>query len=342
VEKGNMDENQIRILTECYITSDQNIQNLSISDSEEITDGWETKLYKYTINYISNTRPFNEQHVIRLFSDKASSTSEKEYRIMIRLQDQGYPVPTVFQYNNGDKLGNPFILMEYLSGNTLDHRFRNVSDSEREVLFKQMIELFVDLHRVNVSSIFPENKLTDTEDYISFLLNMIENRIKYRKLDWVKPVVDWLAENRDVVDNRELSVLHGDFHGRNIVYREDGSPAVIDWSGAHVGDNRFDLAWTIILFSTFGGSFFRELLMNMYSAVAEEEIKDIEYFEVLGSTVRLVNVFPSFLTKNDVTGVVSKSGALTPDISDHFHKVYDMVVSRTGIKLPEFERLFIY
>jgi hypothetical protein len=123
------------------------------------------------------------------------------------------------------------------------------------------------------------------------------------------------------------------------MYREDGTPAVIDWSGAHAGDYRFDLAWTLILFSTFGGSFFRDLLLNLYSDVSGKVIHDVEYFEVLGCLFRIIHVFSAFLNIDDETGVVSKSEAMTPDISDHFHKVYDLLVRRTGIRLPEFEKI---
>jgi len=123
------------------------------------------------------------------------------------------------------------------------------------------------------------------------------------------------------------------------MFREDETPSVIDWSGANVGDYRFDLAWTIILFSTFGGSFFRDLLLNMYTEVSGTEIKDIEYFEVLGCVIRLVIVFSSFLNKPDDRGLRTKSEKMTPVISDHFLKVYDLLVKRTGLKLLEFEKI---
>ena len=256
-QAGNMDENQIQKLTEYYIQCYPKRQNFRISDTREITDGWETILYKYNINYINNEKSVSEQHVIRVFSDNAASKSEKEFQVMMKLEDLGYPVPAVFHNEcKGDVLGKPFIILEYLAGNTMDYHFRNVSDSEREALYRHMIELFVDLHKVKVSNVFPENKLSDTQEYLSFILNLIDDRIAGGKLDWVNPVVDWLKERGNDVENGELSVLHGDFHGRNIMYREDGTPAVIDWSLVHVGDYRFDLAWTIILFSAFSGDFF--------------------------------------------------------------------------------------
>jgi aminoglycoside phosphotransferase (APT) family kinase protein len=333
-----MNENQIERLTEYYNQNYPKTQ--TISDVKEITDGWETKLFRYTVNYVLNEKKVSDQQVIRIFSDHGGPTSEKEFHVMMKLMEQGYPVPEVFHNDStGDVIGKPFIIMEYLSGNTLNHRINNVSDSEREVLNRQMIELMVDLHGLKVSNVFPDNKLKDTGDYLDFMFNQIDERIAWTKLDWVYPIVDWLKERGNDVETHELSVLHGDFHGSNIMFRGDGSLSVIDWSGSNVGDYRFDLAWTIILFSTFGGSFFRDLLLNMYSEVSGSEIKDIEYFEVLGCAVRLVIVFSSFLNKPDEMGYRSKSEKMTPDISDHWLKVYDMLVKRTGLKLPDFEKI---
>ena len=335
-----MNENQIERLTEYYNQNYPKRQNRTLSDVKEITAGWETKLYRYTVNYVLNEKKVSDQQVIRIFSDHGGPTSEKEYQVMMKLGEQGYPVPEVFHNDStGNVIGKPFIIMEYLSGNTLNHRIDNVSDSEREVLYRQMIELMVDLHGIIVSNIFPDIKLKDTGDYLDFMFSQIDEGVAWSKLDWVYPIVDWLKERRNDVEPWEHSVLHGDFHGGNIMFRKDGTPSVIDWSGANVGDYRFDLAWTIILFSTFGGSFFRDLLLNMYSDVSEVEIKDIEYFEVLGCVVRFVIVFSSFLNKHDEMGLRSKSEKMTPDISDHWLKVYDMLVKRTGIRLPEFEKI---
>ena len=335
-----MNENHIEKLTEYYNYNYPKRPNQTITEIQEITDGWETKLYRYTVNYILNKKPVSDQHVIRIFSEHGGPTSEKEYHVMMKLGEQGYPVPTVFHNDySGEVIGEPFIIMEYLSGNTMNSRFESVSDSEREELYRKMIELMVDLHRIKVSGVYPDNKLKETDEYLDFTFNQIEKSIARTKLDWVNPVVDWLKERRNDVEPGELSVLHGDFHGGNIMFREDGSPSVIDWSGANVGDYRFDLAWTIILFSTFGGSFFRDLLLNMYTEVSGSEIKDIEYFEVLGCTIRFVIVFSSFLNKPDEMGLRSKSEKMTPVISDHFQKVYDMLVKRTGLKLLEFEKI---
>ncbi|MCK5346244.1 MAG: phosphotransferase, partial [Candidatus Heimdallarchaeota archaeon] len=241
-----MNENQIEKLTEYYNHNYPKRQNQTISEIKEITDGWETKLYKYTVNYILNENPVSDQQVIRIFSDHGGPTSKKEFLVMMKLGEQRYPVPEVFHNDfNGNVINKPFIIMEYLAGNTLNYRYDNVSDSEREELYRQMITLMVDLHRINVSKVFPDNKLSDTDEFFDFMFNQIDERIAWTKLDWVYPIVDWLKERRNDVKTHELSVLHGDFHGRNIMFRGDGTPAVIDWSGSNVGDYRFDLAWTI-------------------------------------------------------------------------------------------------
>ena len=51
-----MNENQIEKLTEYYNHNYPKRQNQTISEIKEITDGWETKLYRYTVNYILNKK----------------------------------------------------------------------------------------------------------------------------------------------------------------------------------------------------------------------------------------------------------------------------------------------
>jgi len=170
-----MDKSQIKKLTEYYIQNYPQRQNQTISDINEITDGWETILHRYTVNYVLNKKPVSDQQVIRIFSDHGGPTSEKEYKVMMKLGEQGYPVPTVFQNeSSGEIIGKPFIIMEYLSGNTMNSQYENVSDSEREEFYRQMIELMVDLHRIKVPSVFPDNKLKKIDEYLDFMFNQID------------------------------------------------------------------------------------------------------------------------------------------------------------------------
>jgi aminoglycoside phosphotransferase (APT) family kinase protein len=81
-----------------------------------------------------------------------------------------------------------------------------------------------------------ERQLTAAQDDI--------DRFQLKGLDHA---LTWLQENRHIVQEEQLSVLHNDFHPLNIM--SDGqSMSVLDWSDAAVGDRHHDLARTLALF----------------------------------------------------------------------------------------------
>ena len=77
-------------------------QGLAVSDVREITSGWETRLFYYVLKYTSNSSAHNDRLVARIFSGKGA---RYEHGIMSRLLRAGYPVPRVFEVDDGGVLG---------------------------------------------------------------------------------------------------------------------------------------------------------------------------------------------------------------------------------------------
>ncbi len=48
--------------------------------------------------------------------------------------------------------------------------------------------------------------------------------------------------------------VHWDYHPGNVLLRDDSSAVVIDWTQIDVSDPRFDLAWTLLLVSSYEGA----------------------------------------------------------------------------------------
>jgi aminoglycoside phosphotransferase (APT) family kinase protein len=88
--------------------------NLSVTDLEEINMCWETELYTLEVNSTKNGDPIKEHRVLRVFQgDNAGRKSAKEYYLMRKLFDVGYPVPQVYGYDvSREAIGKPFILIE--------------------------------------------------------------------------------------------------------------------------------------------------------------------------------------------------------------------------------------
>jgi len=161
--------------------------------------------------------------------DNAGRKSAKEYSLMRKLGDVGYPVPRVYSHEvSGVAIGKPFILMERILGTTLDAAYRNEEPEEFQKGLTHLIRLFVRLHRLDVTPFKDIPDLPFHGDHVQDNLDWYKGTAQ-KQLSWLKPVVGWLTERKPSIDRVPRSLVHMDYHGMNVMLREDGSEAVIDW-----------------------------------------------------------------------------------------------------------------
>lgn len=322
-----------------YLKSQYNsLSRFVVNNLNEINMGWETELFTFQLGYEENSIQKSKDLVLRMFSgDGASRKASKEYYLMKKLYEIGYPVPPVFNLEtSGDVLGKPFLIMKRILGKTLDETYRNETP---ESLFRgltKLLELFVSLHALDVTD-FRDIPNLSFEDSIQRYLEYFEF-IKNSKAQWMTPVIEWINEKKPEVNSNRNSLCHMDYHGMNVMIDKDGEAYVIDWGASNVGDFRLDLAWTILLYSTFGGSMYREPIIEIYENLSGEKVQDLEFFEVIAATRRIT----------DLIEVLSDSGSagLKPDVLNlmrrargHYIKVHDFLYARTGIRLNKLDDL---
>lgn len=313
-----------------------------ISEVEDITSGWEAQLLTYVVDYQEAGQTVREERVIRLFlGNYATSKAEGEYRVIARLFEAGFPAPELFHLEtDASYLGGPFIVMEYVRGRTLSEALHSVPEEEARSLMAEFTRIWVDLHRLDGASLFPGEFLQgDTRDYMDESFARAKARIDETNIGWLQPVIGWLEEQAAGVMPVKLSILHQDYHTENVLQREDGSLVVLDWTAARAGDYRADLAWTMLLMSTYDDPALRDIILESYEEASGVEVKDIEYFEVLAVGRRLIDVSSSFAVGAEQAGLRAGALELMKESSDHLNKVYKLLVEKTGLKLPEFERI---
>ncbi len=313
-----------------------------ISEVEDITSGWEAQLLTYVVDYQEAGQTVREERVIRLFlGNYATSKAEGEYRVIARLFEAGFPAPELFHLEtDASYLGGPFIVMEYVRGRTLSEALHSVPEEEARSLMAEFTRIWVDLHRLDGASLFPGEFLQgDTRDYMDESFARAKARIDETNIGWLQPVIGWLEEHAAGVTPVKLSILHQDYHTENVLQREDGSLVVLDWTAARAGDYRADLAWTMLLMSTYDDPALRDIILESYEEASGVEVKDIEYFEVLAVGRRLIDVSSSFAVGAEQAGLRAGALELMKESSDHLNKVYKLLVEKTGLKLPEFERI---
>lgn len=328
-------------LLEYYRRRHPEREDVVISQFEEITMGWETELYSFNVGFRRDGREIEEGRVVRLYQGgHASSKAAQEFGVMSRLLDAGYPAPEVYLLEiDAGILGKPFVIMELVEGVNMDAAIRGGSEKDLQRMMSLLIGLFVGLHRLDVSLVFPEREDTTTLSYIEGMLNWSGERAGRSGIGWLDPVISWLDERKANVSPVEPSVIHRDFHPMNVMLREDGSPVVIDWGAATVGDYRDDLAWTVLLAVTFWNPSLRDTILGAYESISGREVRDFEYFEVLSALRRLTDVAVSMTSGAEEMGMRAGAVELMREASGHLRGVYRILTERTGLRLPEFERI---
>ncbi|MFW9965438.1 MAG: phosphotransferase family protein [Candidatus Sifarchaeia archaeon] len=125
-------------------------RNLRVVDLIDITSGWETEIRSFNLEWESDDQIIVEPLVIRIFPGKdVEGKAKKEFAFMKELRNLNYPVPTVYIVETDSSIiGHPFIVMERISGGTIDDRIQKENESLSYWL-DVMCKLFVELHNTN-------------------------------------------------------------------------------------------------------------------------------------------------------------------------------------------------
>ena len=308
-----------------------------VENIAEINMGWETELYTFESHFAENCTEMKEDLVVRIFSGENSiKKASKEFYLMNKLDNIGYPVPPVYHLETcSDVIGKPFIIMKRIMGKTLDESYRNETPEQLKAGMLRLMELFAKLHRIDASE-FKDSEYLISEDSIQYYIDYFkESRDEHAP--WMSPVIDWLTENTPNDTAEYQSVIHLDYHGMNVMVDEQDNCFVIDWGSSKVGDSRLDLGWTLLLYNTFGGSMFHTPLIEAYENYGGKT-QGLRFFEVMAAARRIMDCVNVLDDKS--------AGGLRPDVVElmkrekaHFLKVHDFLEDRTGIRLAEFDKI---
>lgn len=208
-----------------------------------------------------------------------------EAAVLAAAAKAGVPVPLLHEHGDGsDGVGGPYLVMEYLEGETIPRRL--LRDDRwaraRSGLAGDLGRALARIHAV------PTDGLR-----LQRLDPLAGLRAWYEEFDEPRPAIElvlrWLAEHRPPEVPPRL--VHGDFRNGNLMIGEDGLVAVLDWERAHLGDPVRDLGWLCVKAWRFGvpapvGGFGgRAELLDGYAEVAgwRPGGETLHWWEVFGT-----------------------------------------------------------
>lgn len=159
------------------------------------------------------------------------------------------------------KVGSRWALVtEHIEGKPLDILMKEQPEKEDEYM-----NLFLDIQLEIFSKRVP--LLNRTKDKFKRKLSdtaYIDENVKY---DLMQRIEGMKSHNK---------LCHGDFIPSNIIIKEDGGYAIIDWSHATQGNASADVANTFLIFTMHGKADLANKYLDMYCKKANKNKKEIQ------------------------------------------------------------------
>ena len=315
---------------------------LKIRNLTDITSGWETKIYSFDSEYTYSGNRVNEQLILRMYpGPHGYYNSKKEFIVLRHLNDVGYPVPIVHHVEQeSDQLGLPFIIMDRITGSSLDDHMKNPKEFDTSLTL--FCEFFSELHRLDWKDMLTDSKQAELGEPSSNIKNALlrrKERIHEHERQELLPILEWLDTRVSSIKSTKISITHNDFHPMNILLDSSNSPYVIDWTATDITDYRVDLAWTLLLAGTYWNQSYRDSILLKYEEISGNTVSDIEFFEVFAILRRIFDISVSFSKGASELGMREDATEVMKESLSHMRNVSSLLQEYTGLVIPEFEQL---
>jgi aminoglycoside phosphotransferase (APT) family kinase protein len=335
-------------------------QEVRVTELAHISEGWESDMCSFTVESGPAGARQSEELILRIYPGQdAHDKSAREFRGMRLLHGAGYPVPQVLILERENSPFNrPFVIMERIKGQMLWPVLFGSPKEKQQELLTLFCKLFVRLHTLEWRSFvhaqdrpFDQAQDNPSEHYLAIYDAGDPYAPLDRELDKVRPfltrfpipgflpIVAWLDQQRDGVPCQRPSVIHWDYHPGNILLGDDGSATVIDWTQVDVSDSRLDLAWTLLLVSTYEGEVWHKRILHEYERLAGAEVEQLAFFEVVACLKRLYSIAAALTFGPETVGMRPGAEAIMVQQMGASKSVYNLLLERTGIEVPEIEEL---
>jgi aminoglycoside phosphotransferase (APT) family kinase protein len=222
----------------------------------------------------------------------------REYRIMAALAGTAVPVPKmVAACDEFDVIGVPFFVMDYVDGAVLHDQATaeaQLTEAARAACGDSMIGALAALHAIDQSAVGLAT-LGKGTGYVSRQLALWERQLERLGIRVDAGLHDVLIRlQADVPEQREVTIVHGDFRPGNAIVGPDGRVrALLDWELATLGDPLADLGWLMM----YWGSPSDGLTLSVPTRAVGFEARDrlsARYGELTGRSLDDLNYYLAF------------------------------------------------
>jgi aminoglycoside phosphotransferase (APT) family kinase protein len=242
-----------------YLAEKLAAEDLEITSVWKNLEGWSMETFSIGLSYNKDGSKVEREIILR--KEPVSGLLEPydasiEYRVLTALNKTDISVPETYWYEpDPEVLGLPFYAMEKVEGEvhfwtvTVDPKFMLIpDDKERLSLAGDFVKNIAGIHHADWKALGldflgdPGPGDGSALMQVEFWRDVIE-RAGFGKKPVVTYSVNWLMDN--LVENDNVTIVHGDYRTGNYIARDSRIAAVLDWEMVHLGDPIEDISYII-------------------------------------------------------------------------------------------------
>jgi aminoglycoside phosphotransferase (APT) family kinase protein len=314
---------------------------------KQLQGGADTKIFEIIFHDLTT------KYIQRVFRSGASNkAAEFEYSVQKILYENGIKAPKPFLLKpTPNSRERPYFIMEKIEGTP----FEQVLDNNPEQ-FSQLIYKFLqELHKIHTidQKLFPQ---IPSPDFQKNPFAPIDQILKHRRLiiekypeelNELKPVFEWLENNKTNNPCKKAVVIHGDYHQANIIVQENQEYRILDWTGININDFRMDLGFSAVTIGCFpkyekivgSKKKLTQMIVNTYEQISGSKVENLPYFMILTNTYNLLRLY-SIINNPTITNENEQSKNFFKVISEYPLYLAELVKETSNIRLNQIEEYF--
>ncbi|WP_062109780.1 aminoglycoside phosphotransferase family protein [Bacillus niameyensis] len=192
-----------------------------------IIKGWSSDK-KYYIKTV-----MNEKKLLRIADISEYDSKISEFEMMKRIAESGVPMSQPIDFGVCDNGKSVYSLFTWCDGDDAEMMLPKMTESEQYALGVTSGQILRKIHEIPA----PDGQ----EQWEARFNRKIDNKIKsYKncgiKIDGDDKIIDYIKENRHLLEGRPQSFQHGDYHVGNMIISSEGELSIIDFNRNDYGD----------------------------------------------------------------------------------------------------------